>query len=238
MNRKIITKKYNHLFFDLDNTLWDFSYDAKKTFEKLISKYNLLAKIDSNNPDLFLQAYKKHNLQLWEEYKKEEITKEHLSVERFRRPLSDFGCQDKSFAKKLSEDYIETLSGFVTLFPETISILDYLKPKYNLHAITNGFEEVQIKKLMISGLNKYFSCIITSEMAEVRKPDKAIYDFSLSKAGATSGECLMIGDDPESDIEGASAAGIDQCWLKLNETDNCIDATYVICSLGELKGFL
>ena len=232
------TKKYKHLFFDLDNTLWNFSHDAKKTFDKIMYEYQLLTKIKSDNPDEFLQAYKKHNLQLWEEYKKGDISREYLSIERFRRPLEDFGYPDQKLAKKLSADYVAHLSSYVTLFPETIDLLDYLKPKYTLHAITNGFEEIQMKKLAISGLNDYFTLIITSEMAKARKPDPAIFKLSLARAGALNDESLMIGDDPDSDIEGALNAGIDQCWLKLNETDNCVTATYIIKTLDELKRFL
>ena len=88
-------------------------------------------------------------------------------------------------------------------------MLEQLKNQFQLHIITNGFEEIQHVKLEFAGLNKYFECLITSEQARSKKPDAGIFYYALEQAGARAEESLMIGDDLEVDIIGASAVGMD-----------------------------
>ncbi len=230
--------KYKHIFLDLDNTLWNFDFDVKNAFSKLISENDLLNKLNINSQDIFIKAYKSHNKKLWEQYKNEEITKEQLCFERFKRPLEDFGCHNTDFANTISKSYLDHLSSKVTLIAGANDILEYLKEKYLLYVITNGFEEIQFKKLDKSGLKKYFTKIITSELAGAKKPNPEIYKYALKSAGANVYDSLMIGDDPESDIIAASEAGLDQCFFDFGELGTNTHATYTIKKLDELKNFL
>ena len=72
--------------------------------------------------------------------------------------------------KKLSFDYIDYLSDFNNLIPGAIEILEYLDNKYNMHIITNGFKEVQKKKLEKSRIIKYFKTITISEEVGYKNP--------------------------------------------------------------------
>ena len=229
--------KYKHLFFDLDRTIWDFDNNARLTFQEIYEKYKL-NELGITSFEIFYSKYKFHNDALWALYRKAEIKKEVLSVKRFELTLEDFGVVDKNLAEKISYDYV-TLSPLKTgLFPHVYEVLNYLSEKYKLHIITNGFEEVQYKKIKISDLNKYFENIITSEEAGTKKPEKQIFEFSLSKASAKANESLMIGDDIAVDITGAKTIGIDQVFVNYNKIPHDEEITYEINDLIELKTFL
>ena len=201
-------KHYHHLFFDLDRTLWDFDAAAEVAFEMIYEKYHLKERgIPSAHE--FHEVYHPLNEKLWELYRADQITKEELNRTRFLKPLEHYGIHDIELADHLSEDYVYWSPRIVRLVPGTLELLEYLKPKYHLHLITNGFQEVQHTKLSGSGLEPYFETITVSEEVGVKKPNPEIFRYALRKAGATAEESLMIGDEMAVDIDGARAAGMD-----------------------------
>ena len=230
-------KKYKHLFFDLDRTLWDFDKSASETFEEIYHKYKLNERGVKSVAD-FHTVYTRHNNALWEEYRHGRIKKNVLRNLRFFLTLKDFGIADENLGADIGKDYVEISPMKVNLFPNAIAVLDYLAPGYFLHLITNGFSEVQETKLRVSGLGKYFQTVITSEEAGVKKPNPEIFNFALNKAGAEPGSSLMIGDDFEVDIVGAQNVGIDQVLFDPERKYQQNGSTFVIRDLGELKGFL
>ncbi len=157
---------------------------------------------------------------------------------RFRLTLADFGIDDHELAENIGHDYITISPLRVSLFPNTFEILDYLKPKYPLHLITNGFSEVQETKLQSSGLGKYFQHVITSEEAGFKKPDERIFRFAFEKTGAKPGESVMIGDDPDVDILGAREFGMDQVLFDPEKVHQKNGSTFYINDLIEMKAFL
>ena len=138
---------------------------------------------------------------------------------------------------QLSEEYIKCLPEYNHLFDGAIELLDYLKPKYQLHIIPNGFASVQTKKIKNSNIDHYFETITNSEMAGVKKPHRNIFDFALSLANASKEESLMIGDSYEADIIGAQEAGIEAVFF--NEQNFEVENQVVqIKHLLELKKIL
>ncbi len=230
-------KKYRHLFFDLDRTLWDFDKSAAETFEDIYNKYKLLERGIKTVED-FHRVYTHHNNILWEEYRHGRIEKKVLSNLRYFLTLQDFDIEDEKLAADLGKDYLEISPRKVNLFPNAISVLNYLSPRYTLHLITNGFSEVQETKLRVSGLGEYFRTVITSEEAGVKKPNPAIFYFALKKADADIDDSLMIGDDFEVDIVGAKNVGIDQVLFDPEQKYQQNGSTFTIRDLAELKGFL
>jgi putative hydrolase of the HAD superfamily len=226
--------KYKHLFFDLDKTLWDFTENTKDAFIDLYENFNLHS-LGIVSPLIFLETYEIHNNKLWDLYRKGKIEKSFLSKERFFLTLKDFGINDEMYATRLSEKYIEISPQKTKLIPGTIDTLEYLFEKHTLHIITNGFDEVQYRKLDFAGLSRFFKTVTTSEEAGCHKPDKRIFIHALQKAAALPSESIMIGDDISVDILGAKEAGIDQVLLNLENilSDGC--ATFEIRSLKELK---
>jgi putative hydrolase of the HAD superfamily len=205
--------RYKHLFFDLDRTLWDFDTNNRNTFEELFAKFELVRR-GIVDPGSFYTQYQKINMALWEEYKQQKITKETLNFKRFYDSLLLYNIADSTLATEIGQFYITNSPLKTVLYPGTIETLELLSQKYKMHIITNGFEEVQYIKIAKSGLDKYFDKIITSEKAGFKKPDKRIFEYALQEAGAAIEESLIIGDDPEADIFGASQIGMDQIWVK------------------------
>ena len=230
-------KKYQHIFFDLDRTLWDFDAAAEVAFERIFDKYNLK---DLGIPSAheFHEVYHPLNERLWELYRADKITKDYLNRTRFVMPLEHYGIHDNALADHLSEDYVYWSPRIVRLVPGTMELLDYLKPKYHLHLITNGFQEVQHTKLSGSGLEPYFETLTVSEEVGVKKPNPEIFHFALRKAQATAEESLMIGDEMAVDIDGARAAGIDQLFFNPNREQVEGDRTYEVHELLEIKELL
>ncbi|MCD4773848.1 MAG: YjjG family noncanonical pyrimidine nucleotidase, partial [Bacteroidales bacterium] len=227
-------KKYKHLFIDLDRTIWDFEKNAKETFHDIYNKYELKKK-GVESLELFTRTYKKHNDLLWSYYRKGKILKEVLSVQRFELTLNDFDINDRKLALQIGNDYIKISPQKTNLFPYAHESLTYLKNKYILHLITNGFEEVQQTKIDVSDLRKYFKTIITSERAGAKKPEKKIFDFALKKAGAKLEESIIIGDDLKVDILGAKTFGMDQVYVNFDNIPHSEDITFEIDSLKKLQ---
>ena len=194
-----------HVFFDLDHTLWDFDKNSGLTFEKIFR----LNSIDTKLED-FLEVYEPINLKYWKLYREERVTKSALRYGRLKDAFDAININvDDEMINQLSEGYIQHLSSFNNLFDGTFEILDYLKDKYQLHIITNGFEEAQEQKMLTSNIRSYFKTVTNSEMVGVKKPNPKIFNFALNLANANVEESIMIGDSLEADIEGADKIGLD-----------------------------
>jgi putative hydrolase of the HAD superfamily len=231
--------KYKHLFFDLDHTLWDFEANSRQTLEELFHLMNLESKGISDF-DLFHKTYLVHNDKLWDRYRNGYIKVDELRWKRMWLALLDFKIADEPLAREMGVVFLDLLPTRKILFPYTIEILDYLTGKnYRLHLITNGFEKTQQSKLKNSGLEKYFTEVITSEASNSLKPHKEIFDYAFQKTGALHKESIMIGDTVEVDILGAVNAGIDQVHVNhLTKEPVLVNEklpTYTVYSLKELE---
>ena len=233
-----MTKKtYSYVFFDLDHTLWDFDANNLLTFDEILQKHRQkYTKI----PDLesFMEVYKIHNKNLWDQYKKGEIEKSYLSYRRFELSLEHFGIRSLETAKAMAEDYIRISPTKTILREGAHEILSYLQGKYKLGLITNGFDEIQFVKIRESGLEPYFPLVVTSEEAGCKKPDPEIFFYALNKAGATAGHSIYVGDEPETDVAGARNAGVDQILVSFGNTFHNPGATYLVNSLHEIRFIL
>ena len=229
---------YNHLFFDLDHTLWDFETNSKESIREVFSKHRLEETVTPDF-DLFFEKYSFHNKRLWHRYNHGFIRQDELKWKRMWHTLLEFKLGDETFAKKLSAEYLEILPSKKALFPHTIEILSYLKNKdYKLNLITNGFENVQWRKLENAQIGNYFSTVITSETACCLKPNKEIFDFAISKAACCYHESIMLGDNLDADILGAMNAGMDTIFVNHIKEETTLSPTYTIYHLKELEDIL
>jgi putative hydrolase of the HAD superfamily len=228
-------KKYEHLYFDLDHTLWDFDKNAKVTLTEVYAAFELGKRVDAVFDD-FYRKYLFHNQVLWERYHRGFITADDLKWKRMWRTLLDYKIADEPLAKDLSGKFLEILPTQKEVFPHTFEILDYLTNKnYKLHLITNGFEKTQRSKLKNSGLDKYFEHVITSERSNSVKPRKEIFDYAISVAGASLESSIMIGDNLEADIQGAINAGMDSIFVNHIDAITEIKPTYIVTHLSQLE---
>lgn len=229
--------KYKHLLFDLDNTLWDFAHNSKKTLEELYAQFEINRYYDDF--ESFHTVYECMNHQLWGQYARKEINRNFLNHERFFFPLKQAGCNDTALAESMMKEYLRISPTQTKLLPYSIEILDYLHPKYQLHIISNGFTEIQHRKIKHAGLEKYFTKIFLSENIGALKPDARIFHHAITSLQASKKEVLMIGDNFDADIVGAKKAGIDQAYYNPDkDIELSFSPSYTIKSLLELKSFL
>jgi putative hydrolase of the HAD superfamily len=227
--------QYQHLFFDLDHTLWDFDINSREALQDIYESLSL-ADAGVYDFDLFHKLYLGHNERLWDRYRQGKMKVDELRWKRMAVTLLEFKNGDEALARKMGSEFLEILPTKKALFPGTFDLLNYLKEKkYELHLITNGFEKIQLQKLVNSGIDHFFGEVITSERSNSLKPHPEIFEYALLKTGARKKESIMIGDTPDVDILGAREAGIDQVYVNHTGNHEPVNATYTVTSLIELK---
>jgi putative hydrolase of the HAD superfamily len=229
-------KIYQHIFFDLDRTLWDFDRNSALALMEVLQHHNLHEGIP--DAEAFIETYHRINVLLWDDYRKGAISKERLRSHRFYLSLKEIGINDRKLADRIGADYLRISPTKTLLIPHTRDILEYLSGRYHLHILTNGFHSTQTTKIGHCGIKGYFDTLITSETVGHHKPSKGIFGYALEMTGATSRESLMVGDDLEVDIIGARDSGIDQVYFNPGSIPHKEKVTYEISSLAELKEIL
>lgn len=220
------------VFFDLDHTLWDFERNSTLTFEKILKKNAVNVPIED-----FLTIYRDLNLKYWKLYREEKITKEKLRYDRLKNTFNALSYTvEDALIHLLAEEYLTYLPTHIHLFSDAIAILNYLKPKYRLHIITNGFTEVQDKKLKSADIHHYFCHVVNSESVGVKKPNPLIFEHALEKALAEPHNTVMIGDSLEADILGAINVGMKT--IHLNHQKEPHEHGIIIHTLSEIKQYL
>ncbi len=230
-------KRYTHLFFDLDHTIWDFDRNAEETLQELFVLHELEA-LGLASATEFITTYTRNNHALWADYHLGKIDKETLRQTRFRKTFTDLGVHPDIVPVTFEDAYVELCPTKTNLFPHAHETLAYLQQKYSLHLITNGFQEATRRKVSGTGLEKYFTNIIISELVGVNKPDKAIFEYALKLAGAGKEESMMIGDSLEADVYGALNFGMDAIYFNPLKAPKPDDVLVQIHSLDELTRLL
>ena len=244
-------KQYKAVFIDWDDTIGDFIGAAKMALQEMYEKYHLCDYFASCEE--FVSLYKPHNLELWDKYGKDLVTKEYLSFDRFFFPLmhgskgSERRLGDKAIrqevaalAEQLSEDFLNMTTARFSLLEGAEELVRYLAKKYPLTVVTNGFVEVQYEKFDKSGLRDCFAHIVLSEEVGCQKPNPRIFEEALRMNGLAAEDVVMIGDSWNSDIQGAINAGIDQIWIRKSKDplSEGQSATYLVQSLSEVMEIL
>ena len=231
---------YSDLFLDFDDTLYDTHGNAD------IALYELFNELGLNrwfpDPDVFYNEYWLKNIDLWSRYAREEITRDYLIVERFRYHLS-FGQglePTEAYCREAGDRFLELCSNKPGLLDGAQELMDYLRERgYRMHMCSNGFHEVQYKKLRACGLYDYFDTVILSEDAGFNKPSPQFFEYAFSKSGAKRDTTLMIGDNFQTDILGAKQAGLDTAFYnRFPEYPAPEPVTYEVSSLRELMEIL
>ncbi len=229
--------KITHVFFDLDRTLWDFEQNSHDELAAIFSRHRLMEKGISLVEE-FIKVYKKINDECWELYRMNAIKKEDLRSLRFSQTLEYFGIKDEMLAERIGIEYITNSPLRTKLITGSHEIVQYLNPKYSMHMITNGFEEVQHVKLRECGLTPFFGEVITSEMAGVKKPERQIFDKALDLTGAKASQSVYIGDDLLVDALGAVNAGWQAIYFNPHQVVHNHTFLADIQTLAELKEVL
>jgi putative hydrolase of the HAD superfamily len=224
-----------HIFFDLDHTLWDFDKNAEETLFELFSLYKF-QQLGFSSADVFIETYTRNNHQLWSQYHLGEIDKEYLRKARFANTFIELGIDPELLPASFENDYLHLCPLKTHLFPHAIETLEYLQEKYTLHLISNGFKEGTEAKISNKGTNirKYFSHIVISENIGVHKPHPDIFQYALKGANAEKESSIMIGDSIEADIRGAQSFGMDAIFFNPHKIEVPSDVKNEIVQLKEL----
>lgn len=235
-------KKYTHLFFDLDNTLWDFKNNSFRALQQTFIHFNLHLRDIAFG--LFYDEYERNNKQLWEGYRSGSVRKKELTRLRFSQTLLKFQVDDIS-PDEMNRVYLTGMPRQNQLIDGALELLGYLKSKgCHLFILTNGFREVQYEKLEVAGLHQFFTRVFISEDVKAPKPSREIFEYAIKSANAKKRSSLMIGDDVEVDVAGALNVGMDAVWFnpglhpehdKLEIIPRSRVTRYTISSLLELR---
>ena len=241
-------KHYTDIFLDFDDTLYDTHGNAVIALAETYEDFQLGRYFD--DPQVFYDDYWKTNIDLWGRYAKGEITRDYLIVERFRHPLCvSEGLRMKSetsasafkdYCLKMSDVFLDYCASKPGVIEGAHELMDYLRNKgYKLHMTSNGFHEVQYKKLAACGLKDYFNTVILSEDAGVNKPSPQFFEYAMKQSGAKKETTIMIGDNFQTDILGAKHFGLDPIffnhWPDYPATE---PVTYEVTTLKDIINIL
>lgn len=222
-------KNYDIIFFDIDDTLFDFTKSQQAAFYKVFDKYNLL-----NSLNLYEKSYQEINKVLWRDLENGKMSLVELGSERFSRLFLEHELEIDAVV--FNQDYLKFLGEQTHLVQGSEKVIRDLSYK-RLAIITNGYTDVQTSRINNSPLKGIFEHIIISEFTGFQKPQRGIFDFAFNKLQITNkSNVLMVGDSLTSDIQGGINYGIDTCWFnpKYKENSTSIKPTYIINKLESL----
>lgn len=232
--------KYTDLFIDYDDTLYDTYGNAVIALKEAFELFHLERYFP--DPQVFYDEYWKTNIGLWTQYSKGEITRDTLIIERFRRPLSVGMGEDATKEKclEISDRFLDLCASKPGVVSGAHELMQYLQRRgYRMHMCSNGFHEVQYKKLEASHMRDYFHTIILSEDAGANKPSRLFFDYAFKITGASPASTLMIGDNLQTDIMGAQGAGLDTIFYnRFPEHEKSQIATYSVTRLKDIMQIL
>lgn len=256
----MLDKRYKFYLFDLDRTLWDFDKNARSALFKLVDDLKLGELFGVTDKEEFCSRYEYFNHKLWGEYERGEITKESLRFQRFLLTLQEYMGERLSgslpshnftpdelrgFAENFGEKYLDYMAYEMELIPGAREVLEWVKSiGGKIAIISNGFKEVQYRKLRNSNIMRYFDAVIISEEVGVMKPSPIIFkkalvalcgeDLYKANPLAARGEAIMVGDDFGNDIEGAQIFGIDQFYFNPHHKECDGGPTYESDNLSDI----
>ena len=220
---------YEWIFFDADNTLFDFDRAEHNAIKSVLTDLGI------SYDDHYFQAYKTINKAIWTAYENGELPKGRLRAIRFERFFAKFNIQ--ADASTTSRDYLQYLSESAHLLEGAEDLLLHLSKHYRLALVTNGLKEVQRPRFEKSGVQHLFKLIVVSDEIGVAKPERGFFDFAFQQIGSPHPEkVIIIGDNLNSDIRGGFQYGLDTCWFNPNgyHNDTTVQPKYTIKKLQEL----
>lgn len=227
-------RKYQHIFFDLDKTLWDFDANIGQAMLDLLKEFDVDSRLVE--PVSWVESYREINQHVWQLFENKELSKAELRLERFRLLLKKFNVYTESLAESMSAYFLQHSPQKGKLMPKTKEVLLYLSENYKLYVLSNGFYDVQQIKLKASGIDGFFDKVFTSDQLMCAKPNRKIFEEAVKSVNAKKTRTLMVGDNFEKDIVGARLFGIDQVWYNAEHLfGDERGATYEITCLSELN---
>ncbi len=228
-------KNIQHIFFDLDNTLWDHRKNAYFTLKDIFTRQKVQEKYHIGFEE-FHKEYFTINENLWALIRDGKIDKDYIRNHRFQDSFQFFGIDDQELAETFELNFLDEILSHNELVDGAFDLLEYLaEKKYTLHVLSNGFEEVTYRKCELSGIKNYFETITSADEINIRKPQPEIFEYAMKKSGATKENSVIIGDDWIADVEGGLAFGMPAVFFDVFNDNYEAENVTVIKHLSEIK---
>lgn len=198
-------KKIKAISLDLDDTLWPIwpaIERAEKTLENWLGQHAPATAVLLAKPDIKLAIRREvvsaqpelaHNLSA-------------IRLEMIRVALTRCGDNVALAAPAFEMFYAER--NCVSLYSDALLALEFLAARFPVIAVSNG--NADIEKI---GIHRYFRASISAQQLGVAKPDPRIFHAAAGLVAVCPTTVLHVGDDPEMDVLGALASGMQAVWL-------------------------
>ncbi|AZI23659.1 noncanonical pyrimidine nucleotidase, YjjG family [Chryseobacterium taklimakanense] len=227
-----------HIFFDLDNTIWDHRRNAKLALQDLFKREQIREKYSLTFEE-FHKEYFTVNENLWAQIRDGAIDKEYIRKFRFHNTFLFFGIDDFELAQRFEINFLDEIVSYNHLVEGAFELLEYLsQKKYRLHVLSNGFKEVTYRKCELSGIKNYFETITSADEINIRKPQPEIFEYALNKSGTKKAESVIIGDDWIADIEGGLAFGMKAIFFDVFNDNYTAENVKTVRKLSEIHELL
>ena len=213
MTHKPAFRRPEWIFFDLDDTLWDFASNSLKSLRHVYDSFHQLSDAFATFED-FADEYHVHNARMWKDFADGKISSDFIKTERWRLTLFPEGdpADPPAFCAELNTEYLEYLASLPYPVEGALETLESLRKDFMIAGLSNGFADTQYKKLKNSGLWRYVTRMVVSDETGITKPHRGLFDYAVAETGAT-GIPVMVGDNPDTDILGALRAGWRAIWF-------------------------
>ena len=226
--------RYKHIFFDLDHTLWDFEKNSSESLEEIFHHHQL-SRYGISSLESFVGCFLKINTALWDAFDRGQLHHAYIRENRFKMVFEELGAECPSDHAEIGEFYLRSLPHKKHLLAGALELLNYTASAgYGMHIITNGFNEIQARKIASSEIGHFFEHVVTFETANAKKPDRRIFEYAMEMAQTTADQSLMVGDNWIADILGAKQVGMDTVYLNPAGLEFDERPTYDIRRLEEL----
>ena len=224
--------KPDWIWFDLDDTLINFHANSRLALRLIYNECGIDRYYPT--PEEWIATYETHNKELWDAYSRAEITQDFLRLDRFATPLrphwTDSEDRLNEFSRALDPLYLDRLAAQTVMIEGAFELLAHLRAHdYNIGVLSNGFTDVQHRKLTNTGLDRMVDLMVLSDDIGVNKPDPRLYSHAMERSGNTNpGRHVMVGDNRATDIAGALASGWRAIWLNPHAAELSVETDSVI----------
>ncbi len=224
------------VLFDMDGTLIKHTWQYHQITAALFAQFaNDLAPITC---DEFYNVFWPKNIDMWNMMIDGVIDGDTVQLYSYVNTLRTLE-KDISLAPKMVAAFKKLVLTEAIPFDDTTTVLQALRPHFITGIVTNGLTTMQWAKIKQYSLAQAVDFCLISEDVGFHKPDVRIFELALQQAGNIEPrEAIFVGDNLNTDIEGALNTGIHPVLINPNGTTTIPDGVTTISRLTELLALL